>query len=137
MEIRPIRTDDDHAKAMRRIEKLWGAAPGSPEADSLDVLVTLVNAYEAEHHPIDPPDPIDAIRFRMEQRGLKNADMIPIIGTRARVSEILNKRRPLTISMIARLKESLGISADSLIRAAPRSIRATPTKKVRARTSRR
>jgi HTH-type transcriptional regulator/antitoxin HigA len=115
MDIRPIRNDRDHVKALRQLEKLWGARAGTPEADTLEVLVTLVDAYEAKHHPIDPPDPIDAIEFRMEQMGIGRADLEPIIGTRARVSEVLNRRRRLTITMIRKLRDKLGIPADVLI----------------------
>lgn len=115
MDIHPIRNDRDHARALKQIEKLWGAPKGSPEAEALEVLVTLVDVYEAKHHRIDPPDPIEAIRFRMEQEGLTRADMEKIIGSRARVSEILNRRRPLTLTMIRRLRDALGISADVLI----------------------
>ena len=115
MDIHPIRNDRDHARALRQIEKLWGARAGSPEAEKLEVLVTLVDAYEAKHHPIDPPDPIEAIRFRMEQEGLTRADLEKLIRSRARVSEILNGRRPLTLQMIRRLRDALGISADVLV----------------------
>ena len=115
MEIHPIRNQRDHARALRAVEHLWGARPGTAEADKLEILVTLVDAYEAKHHPLDPPDPIDAIRFRMEQMGLTRQHLVSIIGSRARVSEILNRRRPLTIAMIARLRDKLGISADVLI----------------------
>jgi HTH-type transcriptional regulator/antitoxin HigA len=115
MDIRPIRNQRDHAQALREVERLWGARSGTPEADKLEILVTLVDAYEAKHHPIDPPDPIDAIRFRMEQMGLTRSDLIDIIGSRARVSEVLNRKRPLTVAMIVRLREELGISADILI----------------------
>jgi HTH-type transcriptional regulator/antitoxin HigA len=120
MDIHPIRNDRGHAKAMRQIEKLWGAAAGTPEADALEVLVTLVDAYEAKHHPIDPPDPIEAIKFRMEQNGLTRADLEPMIGSRARVSEVLNGKRPLTITMIKKLRDGLGIPADVLLGAAVR-----------------
>jgi HTH-type transcriptional regulator/antitoxin HigA len=115
MEIQPIRNQRDHAKALQAVERLWGARPRTPEADKLEILVTLIDAYEAKHHPIDPPDPIDAIRFRMEQMGLTRNDLIDVIGSRARVSEVLNHRRPLTVAMIVRLREKLGISADVLI----------------------
>jgi HTH-type transcriptional regulator/antitoxin HigA len=115
MDIRPIRNQRDHAQALREVERLWGARSDTPEADKLEILVTLVDAYEAKHHPIDPPDPIDAIRFRMEQMGLTRSDLIDIIGSRARVSEVLNRKRPLTVAMIVRLREELGISADILI----------------------
>ena len=115
MEIHPIRNQHDHAEALREIERLWGARARTPEADKLEVLVTLVDAYEAKHHPIDPPDPIDAILFRLEQMGLTRADLVNIIGSRARVSEVLNRRRPPSITMISRLRDKLGISADILI----------------------
>jgi HTH-type transcriptional regulator/antitoxin HigA len=115
MQIRPIHNDDDHGRAMAEIERLWGAPEGSPEAEQLDVLVTLVNAYEAEQHPIGPPDPIEAIRFCMEQQGLTRKDLEPLIGSRARVSEVLARRRPLTLDMIRRLRKGLGLSADVLV----------------------
>ncbi len=115
-DLKPIKTERDHAEAMAEIERLWGAPAGTPEGDRLDVLATLVDAYEAEHHPIDPPDPVDAIKFRMEQQGLSRKDLEPIIGTRTRVAEILNRRRNLSITMIRRLHEALEISADVLIR---------------------
>ncbi len=115
-DLKPIKTERDHAEAMAEIEGLWGAPAGTPEGDRLDVLATLVDAYEAEHHPIDPPDPVDAIKFRMEQQGLSRKDLEPMIGTRTRVAEILNRRRNLSITMIRRLHEALEISADVLIR---------------------
>ena len=115
MNIHPIHNDDDHSRALFEIERLWGSPEGTPEADTLEVLVTLVDAYEAKHHAIDPPDPIEAILFRMEQQGLTRNDLIPMIGSRARVSEVLNKKRPLTLAMIQRLRAGLGISADVLI----------------------
>jgi HTH-type transcriptional regulator/antitoxin HigA len=115
MNIQPIRNQRDHAQALQEVERLWGARPRTPEADKLEILVTLVDAYEAKHHPIDPPDPIDAIKFRMEQMGLTRNDLIDTIGSRARVSEVLNRKRPLTVAMILRLREKLGISADVLI----------------------
>ena len=115
MDIHPIRTTRDHVRALHKMERLWGARPGTRDADELEVLVTLVDAYEAKRHPIDPPDPIDAILFRLEQMGLGRNDLVDVIGTRARVSEVLNRRRPLTIAMIAKLRDKLGISADVLI----------------------
>jgi HTH-type transcriptional regulator / antitoxin HigA len=118
--LRPIRSELDHARAVAAIDSLWGAPDGSPEAEQLDVLVTLVDAYEREHHAIAPPDPVDAIRFRMEQQGLTRADLEPLLGSRARVSEILNRRRPLTLPMIRRLRDHLGLSADTLIGPATR-----------------
>ena len=92
-----------------------GAKTGTPEGDRLDVFATLIDAYEAEHYPMDPPDPVDAIKFRMEQQGLNRRDLEQIIGTRTRVAEVLNRKRGLSIGMIRRLHERLGISADVLI----------------------
>ena len=115
-EIRPIRTKADHAAALAEIEKLWGAKSGTPEGDRLDVLATLIEAYELRYYPIDPPDPLAAITFRMEQQGLTRKDLIPLIGTRTRVAEVLNGKRSLSIAMIRRLHDALGISAEVLIR---------------------
>ncbi len=115
MDIRPIRDDEDHARALAQIEALWGAEEGTPEAEQLEVLVTLVDVYEAEHHAISPPDPISAIEFRMEQQGLTRKDLEPALGGRARVSEILNRKRPLSLRMIRRLRTELGLSADVLL----------------------
>jgi HTH-type transcriptional regulator/antitoxin HigA len=115
-EINPIRSEADYEKALAKVERLWGARSGTPEGDQLDVLATLIDTYESEHHPIDPPDPIEAIKFRMEQQGLTRKDLEGILGTRTRVAEVLNRRRSLSINMIRRLHEKLGISADVLIR---------------------
>jgi HTH-type transcriptional regulator / antitoxin HigA len=115
-EIKPIRTSRAYDAALGEIERLWGARLGTPDGDRLDVLATLIEAYEAKHYPMDPPDPIEAIKFRMEQRGLSRKDLEPLIGTRTRVAEILNRRRNLSISMIRRLHKALGISAEVLIR---------------------
>jgi HTH-type transcriptional regulator / antitoxin HigA len=98
--LRPLRTEADHEAALLEVERLWGAAAGTPEGDRLDVLATLIDAYETEHYPIDPPDPIDAIMFRMEQQGLSRKDLERLIGTRTRVAEVLNRRRSLSINMI-------------------------------------
>jgi HTH-type transcriptional regulator / antitoxin HigA len=114
--LKPIRSEADYQAALVEIGRLWGARLGTPEGDRLDVLATLIDAYEAEHDPIDPPDPIDAIRFRMEQQGLTRKDLERVLGTRTRVSEILNRRRNLSIGMIRRLHAEFGISADVLIR---------------------
>lgn len=116
MDINPIKTEADYEAALAEIDRLMDAAPDTPEGDRLDVLATLVEAYEARHHVIDLPDPIAAIRFEMEQQGLSRKDLERYIGTRARVSEVLNGRRPLTLAMIRRLQEGLGISAETLIR---------------------
>jgi len=118
--IRPIHDEAGHQRALAEIERLWGAAEGSDEADTLEVLVTLVDAWEAAHHAIAPPDPIEAIRFRMEQAGLARKDLEPMIGSRARVSEILAGRRALTLRMIRELRRGLGISADVLVGVARR-----------------
>jgi HTH-type transcriptional regulator/antitoxin HigA len=115
-ELKPIRTKADHKKACAEVERLWGARRGTTEGDRLDVLATLLDAYEAEHYPMDPPDPIEAIKFRMEQQGLTRKDLEPIIGTRTRVAEVLNRKRGLSIEMIRRLHDHLGISAEVLIR---------------------
>ena len=101
---------------MAEAERLWGAKSGTPKGDRLDVLATLIDAYEAEHFPMDPPDPIEAIKFRMQQKGLTQRDLEEIIGTRTRITEVLNRKRGLSIGMIRRLHERLGISAEVLIR---------------------
>ena len=116
MNIKPIKSDRDYRRALRQIECLMDARPNTPEGDRLDVLATLVEAWEQKHHPIGPPDPVEAIRFAMEQRGLTRRDLEPMIGSRARVSEVLSGRRSLTLPMIRRLHEKLGIPAESLIR---------------------
>src|ERR1700760_919563 len=115
-ELKPIRTKADYKAALVEAERLWGAKSGTPKGDRLDVLATLTDAYEARHYPMDPPDPIEAIQFRMEQQGLSRKDLEPLIGTRARVAEAMNRRRSLPIEMIRRLHEQLGISAEVLIR---------------------
>jgi HTH-type transcriptional regulator / antitoxin HigA len=115
-EIKPIRSKRDYEAALSEIERLWGAKAGTLKGDRLDVLATLIEAYEAEHYPIDPPDPIEAIKFRMEQQGLTRKDLEEIIGTRTRIAEVLNRKRGLSITMIRRLHERLGISAEVLIR---------------------
>ena len=115
-EVRPIRSKRDYAAALKEVERLWGAKAGTRDGDRLDVLVTLIEAYEDEHYPIDPPDPIEAIKFRMEQQGLTRRDLEEIIGTRTRIAEVLNRKRGLSIAMIRRLNERLGIPAEVLIR---------------------
>lgn len=115
-ELKPIRSEADYDKALAEIERLWGTKSGTPQGDRLDVLATLVEAYEVEHHPMEPPDPVEAIKFRMEQQGLTRRDLEPLIGTRTRVAEVLNRRRSLSITMIRRLHDRLGISAEVLIR---------------------
>lgn len=118
MNIRPIHTKADYTTALKIVSKLVDADPkrGSPEADRLEVLGTLVQAYEARHYPLELPDPIEAIKFRMEQQGLSAKDLTPMIGGLNRVYEVLNRKRPLSIAMVRRLNASLGISAECLIR---------------------
>jgi HTH-type transcriptional regulator/antitoxin HigA len=115
MEIKPIRNERDHERALRRVEALWGAAQGSREHDELGVLATLIDAYEREHFPIDMPDPIEAIKFRLEQQGAGTSDLIGVIGGRTRVYEILRGKRPLSLNMIRNLHTTFGIPADVLI----------------------
>ena len=116
IELKPIRTKVDYKDALAELERLWGAKSGTPKGDRLDVLAILIEAYEARHYPMDPPDPIEAIQFRMEQQGLSRKDLESLIGTRARVAEVMNRKRSLSIDMIRRLHEQLGISAEVLIR---------------------
>jgi len=115
MEIKPIKTDADYEAALEEIERLFDSKPGTAEADRLEVMATLVEAYETKHHALPLPDPIEAILYHMESRGLSRRDLEPYIGTRARVSEILNRRRPLTMEMVRNLHEGLGIPAEVLI----------------------
>ncbi len=119
--VNPIRTEEDYEAALEEIGQSLEAAPGTPEFDRLDVLSTLVEAYEAVHHRMEAPDPIEVIKFVMEQRGLDRADLTPMIGSRARVSEILNRKRPLTLEMIRRLADGLSIPADALVKEYPLS----------------
>ena len=114
--LKPLRSERDYAHALADVERLWGAKSGTPNGDRLDILATLIDAYETEHDPMDPPDPIEAIKFRMEQQGLTRKDLERVLGTRMRVSEVLNRKRGLSINMIRQLHEKLGISADVLIR---------------------
>ena len=115
-ELKPIRSEADHKKALAEVEQLWGAPNGTPKGDRLDVLTTLIEAWEAAHFPMDPPDPIEAIKFRMEQQGLTRKDLEGIIGTRARIAEVLDRKRGLSIAMIRRLNAELHIPAEVLIR---------------------
>lgn len=116
MDIKPIRTKADYRAALKEIETLMNAQAGTPEGERLDVLGTLVEAYERKHFPMDLPDPIEAIRFRMEQSGLTARDLVPMIGQLNRVYEILGRKRPLTLKMVWRLHRELGIPAESLIK---------------------
>ena len=115
VKVKPIRSEDDYDGALAEVAELMDAEPGTAKGDRLDVLVTLIEAYEARHWPIDPPDPIEAIRIRMEQRHLRPRDLEPMIGSRGRVSEVLSRKRPLTLPMIRRLARELDIRADILI----------------------
>jgi len=116
MDIKPIKTEFDYNAALVEIEQLMGAEPNTPEGDKLDVLTTLVEAYEEKHYPIDPPDPIEAIIHQMESQGLTRKDLEKYLGTRARVSDILNRRRFLSLQMIRKLQQGLGISSEILIK---------------------
>jgi HTH-type transcriptional regulator / antitoxin HigA len=119
MDIVPIKSHRDYRRALKEIEGLMHARRNSPEGDRLDVLVTLVEAWERKHYRLDLPDPVEAIKYHMEQSGLQARDLIPFIGGRNRVHEVLNRRRELTLNMIRRLHEGLGIPAESLIRVRP------------------
>jgi HTH-type transcriptional regulator/antitoxin HigA len=115
VDIKPIRNERQHRAALREIERLWSARPGTPDHDRLEVLATLAEDYEEKRHPVYPPDPVAAIRFRMEQLDLDRKALEPSIGSRARVSEVLSGRRRLTLDMIRRLHKQLGIPADVLL----------------------
>ncbi len=119
MDIKPIKTEADYRAALKEIEILMMIEPDTLEGEKLDVLVTLVEAYELKHYPLDFPDPVEAIKFEMERKGLTAKDLEPIIGRRNRVYEVLNRKRSLTLNMIWRLNQELGIPAESLIK--PRS----------------
>jgi HTH-type transcriptional regulator/antitoxin HigA len=141
MDIRPIHTEAEYEAALAEIERLFDAAPHTPEGDRLEVLATLVEAYEEQHYSIPDPDPIEAITYHMESRGLCRRDLEPYLGSRARVAEVLNRKRPLSLEMIRRLHTGLGIAAEILIQPyplvtsapnkgvqpTPRSLRSAPT----------
>jgi HTH-type transcriptional regulator/antitoxin HigA len=114
MTIKPIKTEKDYLETLERIDALMSAKPDTPQMDELEVLATLVEAYEAQHHNIEAPDPIEAIKFRMEQEGLKQKDLVALIGSKSRVSEVLNRKRKLTIEMIRKLHDKLHIPLESL-----------------------
>ncbi len=116
MDIKPIKTEADYKAALAEVEHLFDSIPNTPEGDRLEVLATLIEAYEEKHYSIPAPDPIEVILYYMESRGLSRADLEPYLGSRARVSEILNRKRPLTIYMIRKLHAGLGIPAEILIR---------------------
>ncbi len=119
--VKPIRTTAVYEAALAEAAGLWGSASGTPKGNRLDVLARLIDAYEAGHHAMDPPDPVEAILFRMEQQGMTRKDLEDIIGTRTRIAEVLNRKRGLSISMIRRLHERLGISAEILIQPSRKS----------------
>lgn len=114
MNIKPIRSEADLAAALERLEELWGAALNSPEGDELEVLSVLVEKFEAEHYPLPASDPIEAIKFRMDQQGLTPRDLEPYLGSSGRVSEVLNRKRKLSLGMIRRLHDGLHIPYESL-----------------------
>ena len=115
MDIHPIKTEVDYENSLYKIEKLWGSHEETSDGEELDILLILVEAYEAEHYPIDPPDPIEAIKFRMEQSGLTRKDLEPFLGSRGRISEIFSKKRDLSLNMIRKLHNDLHIPLESLI----------------------
>ena len=112
--IRPIRTKADHRWALKEVDRLWNANPGTPDGDRVEILVTLIEAYEDEHFPIEAPDPISAIEFMLEQKGLSRRDLEPAIGSRGRVSEVMTRKRPLTLPMVRALNKLLGIPTEVL-----------------------
>jgi len=120
MSIKPIKSKKDYAAALLEIQKLWNAEPNTPKGDTLEVLITLVEAFEEKHYPIDPPDPVEAIFFRMEQKGLKKVDLAPYMGGKNRVSEVLSRKKNLTLNMIRNLHYHIGIPFESLIGSAGR-----------------
>ncbi|WP_457676385.1 helix-turn-helix domain-containing protein [Thiolapillus sp.] len=115
MNIRPIKTESDYEAALSEVDTLWGAKEGTTNGDKLDILLVLIENYEREHHPVDPPDPVEAIKFRMEQMNLSRKDLEKYIGSRGRVSEVLNHRRGLSLNMIRNLHSELHIPLESLI----------------------
>ena len=116
MDIKPIKSDSDYRSALVEVEGLRRSGPDTPEGEKLDVMITLIEAYEAKHFPMELPDPVEAIKFEMQRKGLKAKDLEPMIGKRNRVYEILNHKRSLTLKMIWKLHEGLGIPAESLIK---------------------
>ena len=115
MDIKPIKSELDYDAALKRIEALWDAKKNTVEGDELEIWVTLVEAYESEHYPIYPPDPIEAIKFRMEQMNLRKVDLAKYLGSKSRVTEVLQRKRKLSLNMIKSLYKNLGIPADSLL----------------------
>jgi HTH-type transcriptional regulator / antitoxin HigA len=144
MDIHPIRTEAEYEAALAEIDRLFDAAPHTPEGDRLEVFATLVEAYEEQHYSIPAPDPIEAIKYYMESRGLCRRDLEPYLGSRARVAEVLNRKRPLSLEMIRRLHTGLGIEAEILIQSYPmaapapnKGVQPTPGSLRSAPTSRR
>ncbi|HET7144740.1 MAG TPA: transcriptional regulator [Anaerolineales bacterium] len=131
MNIKPIKTNSDYEAVLKEIERLFDAEPGTSDGDRLEVLSTLVEAYEDEHYSIPLPDPIEMILYTMDSRGLTRADLEPYIGSRARVSEVINRKRPLSLSMIQRLNTGLGIPAEALI--APYKISISKPSRIQSR----
>ena len=123
MDVKPIKSESDYDAALAEIANLMDARASTPEGDRLDVLVTLVEAYEEKHWRVNPPDPIEAIKLRMQQRGLTRHDLERVLGSKSRVSEVLNRKRPLTMEMVRRLHGRLGIPAESLIQPTTRRVR--------------
>jgi|SRR5216684_640540 len=124
MDIKPIRSEADYERALRQVERLWVSPKGSAGSDELDILTTLIEAYEREHYPIDLPDPIEAIKFRLEQLGKDASALVGVIGQRTRIYEVMHGKRPLSLNMIRNLHQKFGIPAEALIRAPRRSRRA-------------
>jgi len=115
MDIRPIKTEQDYTLAIKKIEELWGSKRDTRNGDELDLLVTLVESFEMKHYPIAPPDPIDAIKFRMEQMGMSKEDKVKYLGSQSRVSEILNRKRKMTLKMVKLIYKGLKILAEILL----------------------
>src|SRR5262245_38234407 len=136
-DVKPVRTEADYEAALATMERLWGAKSGTPDGDHLDVLARLIEVYEEEHHPIDSPDPVDAILFRMDQMGMTRKDLERILGSRIRVSEVLRKKRPLSLNMIRNLHSELSIPAEVLIGATAQRRSAGRRRKGRARSGER
>lgn len=116
MTIRPIRTKADYRRALKEVERLWDTDPGTAKGDRVEILVTLIEAYEAKHFEIPAPDPIAAVEFMLEQKGLTRRDLEPVIGSRGRVSEVMTRKRPLTLPMVRALSDLLDIPTDVLVR---------------------
>jgi HTH-type transcriptional regulator/antitoxin HigA len=139
MEIKPIRSEADYEAVLRRIEALWGAAQGTPEGDELDVLATLAESYESVHYPVDLPDPIEAIKFRLEQQGRDYRALVGVIGQRTRVYEVMRRARPLSLNMIRQLHRKLQIPAEVLIQPVRNTSRRrsgqAPTQRTRTRSA--